>query len=142
VISSDKSLLLGKMADWTGNAGLIYPAAGSLEPRDVVDGRVRVLDSLTRELNEEMGLEASEAQVGTTLAIFEGPRVSVARGLHFSEDTDTLLGRVRANLEAQSERELADVVAVRTRRELEAAGEFPPYVGELMDAFEAGRFEC
>jgi len=142
VISSDKSLLLGKMADWTGNAGLIYPAAGSLEPRDVVDGRVRVLDSLTRELNEEMGLEASEAQVGPTLAIFEGPRVSVARGLHFSEDTDTLLGRVRANLEAQSERELADVVAVRTRRELEAAGEFPPYVGELMDAFEAGRFEC
>ena len=39
------------------------------------------------------------------------------------------------------ERELDDVVAVRTRRELEAAGPYPPYVGELIDAFAAGRFD-
>jgi 8-oxo-dGTP pyrophosphatase MutT (NUDIX family) len=140
-ISSDNSVLLGKMAEWTGNAGVIYPPAGSLEPRDVVDGRVRVFESMARELTEETGLAVSEARVGRTFAIFEGPRISVARGLYFSEDSDTLLRRVRANLEAQSERELSDVIAVRTRSELETAGKFPPYVGELMEAFAAGRFE-
>lgn len=141
VISSDGAVLLGKMGEWTANAGQIYPAAGSLEPRDVVDGQVRVFDSLARELTEETGLTVSEARVGRTFAIFEGPRISVARGLHFAETVEILQARVRATLDAQTERELADVVAVRTRGELEAAGNFPPYVGELMDAFAAGRFE-
>ena len=52
-----------------------------------------------------------------------------------------LTARVRRNLEMQRERELDDVVAVRTRRELEAAGPYPPYVGELIDAFAAGWFD-
>jgi len=140
VISSDGGVLLGKMGEWTANAGQIYPAAGSLEPSDVVDGHVRVFDSLARELTEETGLTVGEARVGRTVAIFEGPRISVARGLHFAETMGVLQARVRANLEAQQERELADVVAVRTRSELEAAGKFPPYVAELMDAFAGGHF--
>lgn len=140
IISSDNFVLLGKMGEWTANAGQIYPAAGSLEPRDVIDGQVRVFDSLARELTEETGLRIEEARIGRTFAILEGPRVSVARGLHFDEGIDSLRERVRANLNAQVERELADVIAVRTRADLEAAGKFPPYVGELMDAFAQGRF--
>lgn len=141
IISSDNAVLLGKMGEWTANAGQIYPAAGSLEPGDVVDGRVRVFGSLARELAEETGLSVEGAQIGQTFAIFDGPRISVARGLHFAASIDALQAEVRANLDAQSERELADVVAVRTRVDLEAVGPFPPYVGELMDAFAAGRFE-
>ena len=141
VITSDGAVLLGRMGAWTANAGQIYPAAGSLEPRDVVNGQVRVFDSLERELTEETGLLASEARVRRTFAIFDGPRISVARGLHFTETSDELLVRVRANLETQTERELDDVVVVRTRGELEAAVPYPPYVGELIDAFAAGRFD-
>ena len=140
IISSDNVVLLGKMGEWTANAGQIYPAAGSLEPRDVVDGQVRIFDSLARELGEETGLCVENARIGKTFAIFEGARVSVARGLHFDDEIEVLHKRVRANLDAQVERELADVVAVRTRADLEAAGQFPPYVGELMDAFAAGSF--
>ena len=141
VISSDGAVLLGKMGEWTANAGQIYPAAGSLEPADVVNGQVRVFDSLARELTEETGLTIDNARIGRTFAIFDGPRVSVARGLYFAKGVEALQAEVRANLDAQSERELADVVAVRTRADLEAAGPFPPYVGELMDAFAKGRFE-
>jgi len=140
IISSDNAVLLGKMGEWTANASQIYPAAGSLEPGDVVDGQVRVFESLARELTEETGLSIEDAQVGPTFAIFDGPRVSVARGLHFGSDLAALQAEVRMNLDPQSERELADVVAVRTRADLEAAGPFPPYVGELMDAFAMGRF--
>lgn len=140
IISADGAVVLGKMGGWTANAGQIYPAAGSLEPGDVVDGLVRVFDSLARELTEETGLIVSEARIGKTFAIMEGPRISVARGLHFAETSDALVQRIRTNLAAQTERELDDVVPVRTRAELEAAGRFPPYVGELMDAFAAGAF--
>lgn len=140
IISSDGAVVLGKMGGWTANAGQIYPAAGSLEPGDVVDGQVRVFESLARELTEETGLIADDARIGKTFAIMEGPRISVARGLHFVEPADALVQRIRTNLAAQTERELDDVVAVRSRAELEAAGRFPPYVGELMDAFAAEAF--
>lgn len=140
VISADGAVLLGEMGAWTANAGQIYPPAGSLEPRDIVDGRVDVFGSVAQELNEETGLEVSEAVVGRTFAIFDGPRISVAYGLYFAESTARLVERVRANLAAQEHRELADVIAVRSRSELEAAGKFPPYVGELIDAFAEGRF--
>lgn len=141
IISSDNSVLLGKMGAWTANAGQIYPAAGSLEPRDVVGEQVRVFESLARELTEETGLSIAEARIGRTFAIFDGSRVSVARGLHFAEPMEALQSRVRENLDAQIERELDDVIAVRTRADLEAAGPFPSYVGELMDAFAQGRFQ-
>lgn len=140
VITADGAVLLGKMGEWTANAGQIYPPAGSLEPRDIVDGRVDVFGSVAQELNEETGLEVSDAVVGKTFAIFDGPRISVAYGLYFAESTARLVERVRANLAAQEHRELADVIAVRSRSELEAAGKFPPYVGELIDAFAEGRF--
>jgi 8-oxo-dGTP pyrophosphatase MutT (NUDIX family) len=140
VISADGAVLLGRMGDWTANPGQIYPAAGSLEPADVVAGTVRVFDSMVRELHEETGLDAGAARVGRSFAIFEGPRISVARGFHFPQDAAELLSYIRANLEVQSERELADVVAARSRRDVERAGSFPSYVGELMDAFEEGRF--
>ncbi|HVX74232.1 MAG TPA: NUDIX hydrolase [Devosia sp.] len=140
LISADGAVLLGRMGATTANAGQIYPPAGSLEPADVADGRVDVFGSLARELGEETGLDAGEARAGATVAIFDGPRISVARALHFPVASAELAARVRANLERQVERELADIVVVRTRADLAAAGPFPPYVGELLDAFAAGRF--
>jgi 8-oxo-dGTP pyrophosphatase MutT (NUDIX family) len=140
LISADGAVLLGRMGATTANAGQIYPPAGSLEPADVADGRVDVFGSLARELGEETGLDAGEARAGATVAIFDGPRISVARALHFPVAAAELATRVRANLERQVERELADIVVVRTRADLAAAGPFPPYVGELLDAFAAGRF--
>ena len=141
VISADGAMLLGRMAAWTGNAGQIYPPAGSLEPADVVDGRVRVFDSLVRELREETGLEASEARVGKSFAIYDGPRIAVARGLHFAESAEVLLQRVRDNLAADAKPELDMVIAARSCAELAAAGPFPNYVGEMIDALNVGQFD-
>jgi 8-oxo-dGTP pyrophosphatase MutT (NUDIX family) len=92
LISADGAVLLGRMGATTANAGQIYPPAGSLEPADVADGRVDVFGSLARELGEETGLDAGEARAGATVAIFDGPRISVARALHFP----VAAGRARA----------------------------------------------
>ncbi len=139
IVSADGALLFGVMGATTANAGFVYPPGGSLEPGDVrPDGQVDVLASLARELNEETGLDAAEARAGAMVAIFEGPRVSLARLFHFAEDAAALTARVRGNLERQEHRELADVVAIRTRDDLMAAGPYPPYAEELVDAFVAG----
>src|SRR3569833_2388 len=71
VISSDGAVLLGLMGGTTANAGQIYPPAGSLEPGDVVGGRVDLFASLARELAEGTGLDAAEARAGVTVAIID-----------------------------------------------------------------------
>ena len=140
IVTADRALLLGLMAETTANAGIIYPPGGSLEPGDVgADGQVDVLGSIVRELQEETGLDAAEARVGATIAIFDGPRVSLGRLFHFADTAAQLQSRVRGNLARQTDRELADVVVIRTVADLEAAGPHPPYVRELVEAFSMGK---
>jgi hypothetical protein len=73
------------------------------------------------------------------VAVFDGPRVSLARFLHFADDSAALTARIRANLDQQEHRELADVVAIRSRADAGAAGPMPHYARELVEAFAAGR---
>jgi hypothetical protein len=141
IITADNAVILGVMGETTANAGRIYPPAGSLEPRDVQpDGSLDVYRSTQIELMEETGLRYSDAIEGELVAVFDGPRVSIARALYFSQTADELLATIRANLDLQEERELADVVAVRTLAELESLGEPLPYVAALLWAFETGGF--
>jgi hypothetical protein len=140
VLSSDGALILGIMGGDTANAGRVYPAAGSLEPRDVrPDGVVDVAGSTVTELAEETGLDAAEAVKGRMIAIFDGPRVCVGQVYRFSETAEGLLARIRADLQRQEHRELADAVAVRTLADVAAAGEVLPYVAKLVELLEAGR---
>lgn len=120
VMSSDGALILGKMGATTANAGKIYPAGGSLEPADVDDdGNVGVIASIERELREETGLHAAEAEVDGMLAAFDGPRVSIGRVLRFPLPADDLVATILAELDRQEERELERVIAFRAARELD-----------------------
>jgi len=140
IVTADGALVFGVMGATTANAGLVYPPGGSLEPGDVgSDGQVDVVGSIERELREETGLDAAEARLGGMVAIYDGPRVSLARLLHFADDGAALLARIRANLDRQEHRELADVVAIGSPAGAEAAGPMPPYAQELIAAFMAGQ---
>lgn len=128
ILSSDGALILGIMGEDTANAGKIYPPGGSLEPRDVRNGKVDVLGCIALELAEETGLPIDEAEQGGLLAIFDGPRISVGQILRFAQTSDALVARIRADLEVQEHRELADVIAVRSGGEVAALGDcVPPY---------------
>lgn len=138
IVSSDGALIYGVMGADTANAGSVYPPGGSLEPRDVLaDGRVNVAGCTDLELEEETGLEASMARRGKLAAVWDGPRISAAQLYHFDETCQQLLARIRANLEQQDHRELADVVAVRSAEEAERAGAVP-YAIAVAAAFAAG----
>jgi 8-oxo-dGTP pyrophosphatase MutT (NUDIX family) len=110
VVSADRAVLYGRMAGHTLNAGKVYPPGGSLEMRDVTpDGRVDVMGSITRELEEETGLKAADAEWGELLAIFDEHRLSVAQVFHFAETAEALAGKVREYLRSAHEDELSDI---------------------------------
>ena len=110
VVSADKRVLYGRMAGHTLNAGKVYPPGGSLEMKDVMpDGRVDVMGSITRELEEETGLRAADAQWGDLLAIFDEHRVSVAQVFRFADTAEALAAKVRRYLHTAHEDELSDI---------------------------------
>lgn len=140
IISSDDYLIYGLMGGDTANAGKIYPPGGSLEPRDVLpDGRIDVARSTEWELEEETGLDHAEARRGNLVAVLDGPRISIGQAFHFDATADELVTRIRANLDRQEHRELADVVALRRAADAEGRGQVMAYAAALLDAWLDGR---
>jgi 8-oxo-dGTP pyrophosphatase MutT (NUDIX family) len=110
VVSADKAVLYGRMAGHTLNAGKVYPPGGSLELKDVtVDGHVDVMGSITRELEEETGLKAADAEWGPLLAIFDEHRLSLAQVFRFADNAEALAAKVRRYLHTGHEDELSDI---------------------------------
>jgi 8-oxo-dGTP pyrophosphatase MutT (NUDIX family) len=121
VLTSDGALLYGRMGSHTLNSGKLYPPGGSLEMRDVrPDGQVDVIGSLTRELEEETGLKASDAEKGELLAIFDGPRLSVAKVFRFAARAEVLADQVRRYLPSAHEDELSDIEIVRSTSQFDS----------------------
>ena len=119
VVASDGALLYGQMAGWTTNAGQTYPPGGTLDLNDVVaGGSVDILGSIERELTEETGLCARDAEAGRLFAVFDGQRFSVAQELRFCEDAATLATRARVHIAAQKSSELADIAVLRRAEDL------------------------
>lgn len=126
VLSSDNALLFGRMAGHTLNPGKVYPPGGSLEMKDVsVDGRIDVMGSLVRELDEETGLKAAAAEKGELFAVFDGPRLSVAQVFRFANSAEALAEEVRRYLRAGHEDELSDIEIVRSSSQIDS--EMPGY---------------
>jgi len=140
VVSADGFLILGVMGDDTANAGRIYPPGGSLEPRDVLeDGRVDVARSTAIELTEETGLNAADARLGNLIAVLDGPRVSIGQAFHFRASAEQLVAEIRANLDLQEHRELADVVALKRASDAAGRGQVMAYAAELLDVWQDGK---
>jgi 8-oxo-dGTP pyrophosphatase MutT (NUDIX family) len=133
ILSADGALIYGVMGGHTANAGRVYPPGGSLEPRDVTpDGRVDVLRSITLELGEETGLDPVEATVGPLYAIFDGPRVSIARVFRFDTLAADLAARIRSFIASEADAELADVSVIRRGDSLDP-DRVPPYAAMLAE---------
>jgi len=137
VHTADNALLYGRMAPHTLNAGKIYPPGGSLEMKDVADdGRVDVMGSLVRELAEETGLNAGDAEKAELLAVFDGPRLSVAQVFRFAQPADALAEQVRHYLRHGHEDELSDIEIVRATSQFDST--MPPYAIAIARYLTAG----
>lgn len=125
--SSDGAFLLGVMGAHTANAGRIYFASGTPDPNDIVGDAVDLEQCVMRELAEETGLAAPDAQPepGWT-AVPVGQRLALMKIVAVRMTAAGLAERIRAFLSTQQQPELADVHIVWTLDDLRAA--MPPFV--------------
>jgi 8-oxo-dGTP pyrophosphatase MutT (NUDIX family) len=121
--TKDGAYLLGEMGAHTANPGKIYFAAGTPDPDDItVEGKVDLLRSLMRELEEETGLTLSEVDVGEGwTAILEGQRIAFMRPVTVDMEAEAARALILSRLAAQARPELADIHIVRSTADIDQA---------------------
>ena len=114
VVSSDGAIILGRMGVHTLNAGLLYPPGGSLTCEDRFEnGKVDLPGSIARELEEETGLLASNAESGGFYMAASDQRIAIGQILRFPETATQLVEKIERFLASETEPELAGIVALR-----------------------------
>ena len=113
-ISSDGALIAIRMGPATANPGLVYCAAGSLEPEDVFQGEVDLKANMAREVREETGLDLAEARADEgAFAALRNNRLMMCRLYRFPYTAEEIIARVRTHMVADHEQEIDDVIAIR-----------------------------
>lgn len=118
--SADGAFILGQMASFTANPGRIYFPAGTPEPADVKGDVVDLEGNILRELTEETGIGAADVTLGAgwTLVI-AGPRLACMRLVQSDLPAAALVARVTDFLAREPEPELARVIPVFSRADLD-----------------------
>ena len=140
--SDDGAFLLGEMAHHTYNAGQIYFPAGTPDPDDVFDDRVDLEASARRELFEETGLIAAEANIapGWTLAITP-QRIACMKLMTLPLPAVRLKARIEAYLARDPLAEFSRMHIVRAPEDIDEA-RVPVFVADYLRhefASEIGR---
>lgn len=121
VEGADGAFLMGVMGDHTAAPGRVYFAGGTPDPQDVIDGRLDLRGSALREMGEEIGLSAQEAQEGEGWDLVEhGLYFGLMRRLRFSHSSHDLAARARSFLASEALPELKDVHVIACERDLTA----------------------
>ncbi|MGQ0457007.1 MAG: NUDIX hydrolase [Hyphomicrobium sp.] len=131
--SADGAVLLGRQRPGHINSGLTYLPGGFIDARDIAaDGRVDIVGSVLRELEEETGLGAADGVPAPGLLVTRvGPQLSFAVTYQAQATADALVGKIMRRLDGDPHSELQEVVAVRRRNDL-AGSTLPPYAALLM----------
>jgi 8-oxo-dGTP pyrophosphatase MutT (NUDIX family) len=131
--SADDAVLLGRQRPGNINAGLAYLPGGFIDTRDVdAAGRVDIRASVLREVEEETGMATRDlAARDGFLVTFTGQQISIAVEILADAPARELVGRCGARIAADPGSELEDILAVRTRGDLEALA-MPDYARLLL----------
>lgn len=133
-LSSDGALIAIRMGPTTANPGLVYCAAGSLEPEDVRDGRVDLEANMRREVAEETGLDLCDAKADAEgWGAFRNNTLMMCRFYRFPWTATEIIGKVRAHMAVDHEQEIDDIIAIRDADpEAHRYGAFMPSLLELV----------
>jgi hypothetical protein len=125
--------IMGRMGKGTANAGKIYPPSGTLDLKDVApDGSIDIEASMRRELREETGLNAEDLVAKDAYIIAEPlARICVVRIFETGQPAGETLKQIRANIAADPDPELDDVVHVKHGMAMPEAV-YLPYVRAIM----------
>ena len=114
LVSSDGALVMGRMGAHTVNGGKVYPPGGSLNREDLrAGGQVDLAASIARELHEETGLAASEAEADGFYMVSSDQRIAIGQVLRFNEDAEALAARIQQHISSEAQPELSEVIIMR-----------------------------
>jgi 8-oxo-dGTP pyrophosphatase MutT (NUDIX family) len=120
--SIDGAFLLGEMGAHTANAGAIYFAAGTPDRQDVFGDRMDLTASVTRELEEETGIRATETRYGPDwIVVHAPPRVACMKIMRLAITADAAKARIDAFLAQDHQPELAGMHIVRDMDDVDVA---------------------
>lgn len=138
--TADRALLLGRAAPHTMNAGYADLIGGFIDPIDVgYDGKVDIVASIEREVNEEIGLVPEELQRQPGFIVSVAGAL-VALVVHFRTELTSAehVTRIADGLGKQCKPELTGVVVIepelRTNRAALEALHVPAYAVPLIGA--------
>ena len=119
--SHDGDILLGRQCEGHVNAGLTYLPGGFIDARDVnVDGSIDIRGSVARELLEETGLGPGAVTPEAGYYLTEtGPNVSLAVSYVARAGTSELKKTIEDHIRAEANPELAGIVVIRQKSDLE-----------------------
>jgi len=132
MVSAEGHLIAARMSAHNAVAGRVYFPAGSIDDNDVVDGRADYATNMAREVFEETGINLGDAKVEakTHLVTADGS-IALFRRHYFDLSTTELLKRIEANLAAQAEPELSEIIPVKQAGAMGQAT--PSYVRAFAD---------
>ncbi|KZL21438.1 putative acetyltransferase [Pseudovibrio axinellae] len=111
--SREGDLIFGKMGENTAAAGQVYPPGGNLDQSDITpNGKVDIIASIARELEEETGLKLEQGELGRLLVIEDGPHVAIAQILTFPLTNNAILSKIADFNANQQEPELEEAVII------------------------------
>ena len=130
--SADGAVMLGRQTEGNMNSGLYYPPSGMIDAKDAGPAGIDIEASVLRELGEESGLVASELErVPGYLLVVAGRLVCVAIEWRSALKADALRARMLDHIRRDPSPELADIVIVRRRGEMDES-KVPDYARALL----------
>ena len=114
LVSSDRALLLGRMAVHTTNSEMVYFPGGGFDGSDVADDCIDVAGAIARECIEETGLapDLARARPGFWVTVTRSA-LAITRLLDLPWDASSARRRILENVAAMTEPELTDILILR-----------------------------
>ena len=133
IISAEGHVMLGRQRPGNINSGLAYLPGGFIDPSDISPaGTIDIAGSIERELAEEAGLAAADADIAPGfIATFDGPQLSIAQDIRIALPAQSLRERILDHIAKDQNPELADIVIVRSEADLLGLA-MAPYATRLL----------
>jgi len=138
--ASDGAYLLGQMSAHTANAGRVYFPGGAVDENDVKDDRIDIDNNITREMQEELGLDPSDFpfQPGYRVCITD-VAMAIGRVLDLPCPAEEARTRLLDSANTYGDGEIADLIIVRRPMDLDGLNVVPyarPFVTTLLEHSE------
>lgn len=113
IVSAEGHLIAARMSAHNAVAGRVYFPAGSIDDKDIVGDRADYEANTAREVREETGLDLGKAKAEPNIHLVTADRsIALFRRYYFDLSTAEILRQIEANLAAQAQPELSEIIPV------------------------------